>query len=376
MMSGLPTRMKSYSDYAGVSIPLCGDFEQAGTSKSTAPWSKSSQISPTTLSLEIKHFLEYMTPSDREIAIRQDVISRFTTLIESINDTVTTYVDVKSLYPKILRSGFASRVETVFLASIPVIKVTDKLTGIEIDLSDGGSRGINATNAVLKWMKKDEEIVKMLFFVVKTFLMVRRCGSTYTGGINSYVLVWMIVAWVNLEWPKIKGKQTPHKADDEDHLSSIMSSFGNLSIYANTYPTDRTSISPSYTGHSLQSYYGEALKGFLSFYGHHFDYHSCAIIIEPKPFYTTKTSVYSKYNTQRYLLCIVDPADASVDMGSKAYGINHVKASFQDAYSVISKSGHSNGSLTVMLGGEFTTFVKKRQEIAKCADRLAVLDPS
>lgn len=346
-----------------------------------------------------------MTPSAQEVAIRKDLVHRFTTLVETLDSTVTVlpvglyvmglflptsnidmvlrrcsglsfYTGVLTLYPKILRSGFSSGIVTVFNASVPVMKITDKLTGIEIDLSGADSHSIKATDAVVKWMKKDTEIVKMLVFVVKTFLMVRKCGTTYTGGVNSYVLVWMVVAWVNLEWRKRTRTQVQPSSTGEENVSSLMTSFGNLSLQRSTtssassalVSTRQSSFPTTQNIPTADPDYGEALKGFLSFYAQHFDYRSHAIIIEPEPRYKAKTSAYLHYPTQQFLLSIFDPADATVDMGSKAYGINHIKASFQEAYSTISNSGSAvqrGRPLSIMLGGDFTKFVEKRARITR-----------
>ena len=79
---------------------------------------------------------------------------------------------------------------------------------------------------------------------------------------------------------------------------------------------------------------------------------------------------YSRYLTQRYLLSIYDPADTFIDMGSKAYGIKHIQASFRSAYQSLAnleakrKSGQwvgEAGILGSVLGGDYTKFVEKRR---------------
>ena len=144
-----------------------------------------------------------------------------------------------------------------------------------------------------------------------------RCGTTYTGGINSYALFWMVVAWVKLEMPKKKPVMGVSSYD------SLITALGGLSMSKeNTATSELTSNSE---GVDL----GELLMNFLKFYGEEFDYER-NVIIAPRPCYCTKAYGYSRYPiTQRYLLSIYDPANTSIDMGSKAYGIKHIQASFK-----------------------------------------------
>jgi non-canonical poly(A) RNA polymerase PAPD5/7 len=183
---------------------------------------------------EIRTFMRYIEPTPQEVRMRMGLVQRFTKLITCFNmnasvQPVGSYVtglyfptsdidmviskkasDGRSshailfiLIGKIRHSGFASRVEDVLQARVPLIRITDKITGIQIDLTAADTHAVNATEAVQKWLQLSSP-AKPLLFAVKMFLSVRRCGTTYTGGIDSYVLFWMVVAWVELEMPKKK----------------------------------------------------------------------------------------------------------------------------------------------------------------------------
>ena len=260
------------------------------------------------------------------------------------------------LIRKIRESGFASKVEDVLRASVPLIRITDKITGIQIDLTAADTHAFKATEAVQEWLQHSSP-AKPLLFVVKMFLSIRRCGTTYTGGINSYALFWMVVAWVKLEMPKKKPVMGVSNYD------SMITALGGLSM-----SKKNTAISSSNSeGVDL----GELLMEFLKFYGEKFDYERNAIKIAPRPGYCTKTYGYSRYPiTQRYLLSIYDPANTSIDMGSKAYGIKHIQASFKSAYQSLvdleSKRKSDRwvgeaGILGSVLGGDYTKFVEKRR---------------
>ena len=326
-----------------------------------------------------------MEPTSQEVRMRKDLVRRFTKLITSFNmnasirpvgsyvtglyfpssdiDMVITFRGYSSrlytLLGKIRESGFASKIEDVLHASVPLIRITDKITGIQIDLTASDIHAVKATEAVQEWLQHSSP-AKPLLFVVKMFLSIRRCGTTYTGGINSYALFWMVVAWVKLEMPKI----SPVKSfSDYDSLTMAL---GGLSMPSKENAV--TSSSSNFDGVDL----GELLMKFLKFYGEEFDYERNSIEIAPTPGYRAKTfgySSYSRYPTQRYLLSIYDPANTSIDMGSKAYGIKHIQASFKSAYQslVILESKRKSGGwvgeagmLGSVLGGDYTKFVEKR----------------
>ena len=330
--------------------------------------------------------MRYMEPTSQEVRMRKDLVQRFTKLITSFKMDVsvrpvgsyvtglylptsdidmvitslrrtrinsTDYLSLYKLINKIRNSGFASQVEDVLRASVPLIRITDKITGIQIDLTAADTHAVKATEAVQKWLQHSSP-AKPLLFVVKMFLSIRRCGTTYTGGINSYALFWMVVAWVKLEMPK---KKPMISFSDYDSLTTTL---GGLSMSKENAAASSSDLE----GVDL----GELLMEFLKFYGEEFDYERNAIEIAPTPSYSTKPYCYSL--TQSYLLSIYDPANTSIDMGSKAYGIKHIQESFKSAYQRLvyleskRKSGRRVGEAGILgsvLGGDYTKFVEKRR---------------
>jgi len=381
MMEGRPTRSKSGGDYFGSTIPPCGDYGTREGKVPRPPWLPAGKS--ISLDEEIRNFMRYMEPTSQEVRMRKDLVQRFTKLITSFNmnasirpvgsyvtglylptsdiDMVITFGDYSSrlytLLGKIRESRFASRIEDVLQASVPLIRITDKITGIQIDLTASDTHAVKATEAVQEWLQHSSP-AKPLLFVVKMFLSIRRCGTTYTGGINSYALFWMVVAWVKLEMPK---KNSVKSFSDYNSLTMTL---GGLSISSKENAATSSSNSE---GVDL----GELLMRFLKFYGEEFDYERNSINIAPKPGYCIKTIGYSRYPiTQLYLLSIYDPANTYIDMGSKAYGIRHIQASFKSAYQSLAdleskrKSGGwvgEAGLLGSVLGGDYTKFVEKRR---------------
>lgn len=382
---------------------------------------------------EITKFMLYIQPTKQEISVRDDLVNRFTRLIASFKTNATvrpvgsyvtglfiptsdidmvlvfneargsslfsTYpsyakMELSSILYKLQGSGFASKVENVLQATVPLIRITDKKTGIEIDLTAADTHGIKATKAVQKWTSgEDAEIIKILVTVVKMFLSIRRCGTTYTGGLNSYVLVWMVVAWVHLEWKGNKPQSfaitdyNPALNPALDRQERQAAAFDRMILKLQTInlgSTQRLPPKPIATSsaraasqkHPPPTDFGKILLQFFQFYGSQFDYYTRAIQIEPRPAYVAKILPYSRYVTQRYLLAIFDPADDLIDMGSKAYGIKNVQESFREAYALISETerqygglvigrGRTRGLLGDVLGGDFTNFDAKRARILR-----------
>ncbi|KAF8196974.1 hypothetical protein BJ912DRAFT_1056063 [Pholiota molesta] len=388
MKAGRPTRTKSAGDYIGQPMSACGDFAKSSSRSSMqSPWLLPASGSACSLHDEITKFMSYMEPTASEKAMRQDLVRRFTNLIASFGMDATvrpvgSYVtdlylptsdidmvltvpghtysflsgsDLRRVLNKIQCSGFASEVKSVLHATVPLIRIKDKVTGIEIDLTAADTHGIKATEAVQKWMQNDMEIIKMLVTVVKMFLLIRRCGTTYTGGVNSYVLVWMVVAWVHLEW------------NTKTNTASTSTTTGRVHTSETTIGAPMKETTPPVD-------FGRVLEEFLDFYGNKFDYYERAIEIEPRPSYRTKIYSYSQYPiTQSYSLSIFDPADRTIDMGAKAYGIKHVQASFRRAHKLLverqssDRAAKSKGSrssiLGEILGGDFTNFEARRKKL-------------
>ncbi|KAF8535961.1 hypothetical protein BDD12DRAFT_750086 [Trichophaea hybrida] len=361
LMEGRPSRMKSASDYTGIPIPVCGEYANHTYGDTRTPW-LSEGTEEESLHDEIVAFILYMTPTQSEIKMRQDLVARFSKLITTLKpgakvQPIGSYVTglflptsdidlvltppprhfgsaklfLMTLESEIYSTRFASNIKAVLQASVPLLKITDAVTGIEIDLTiDQDGHGFRATQLMKTWIEDlDEEgILSALVLVMKQFLGMRKLATTYTGGVNSYLLVWLVVSWMKLEYPK-----------EED----LMNANGIINL-------------------------GAILISFLKFYGQYFDYTTTVINLQPTPFYGRKTYVFSRYGPiHQYLLSLKDPANESIDLGQKAYAIKHVQSSFREAVKDLQvgmRIGYAGlgegGVLGQLLGGDYNTFLTKR----------------
>ncbi|KAF5319580.1 hypothetical protein D9619_008493 [Psilocybe cf. subviscida] len=373
MQSSLPTRTKSWTNYVGAVMKPC-NF--ASAEPDPAPWLQIVEADTTFQSIdrEIHNFMEYMKPTPEELAAREDLVRRFQLFIQShfkngmgvtpFGSYVTglylpsSDIDIVLTLPRIgpsakvqlgailaavKASGFASKVDDVLKATVPLIRIKDEITSIDIDLTASDGHALRSTAAVQKWLREETELKRALIFVLKRFLATRRCGTTYTGGINSYLLVWLVVAWVSIEWPKVKAfapihpppaSSTAHQTGtDSTSTEALSETLGDLNIQ-NSSPKSNAHEGEAIFPAHLIPLYTHALLHFFKFYGRTFRYHQQAIEIEPRPHLKRKIVTHE----QPYLLSICDPADPSIDMGSKSYGIKHVQATFVDAYARLQKA--------------------------------------
>jgi non-canonical poly(A) RNA polymerase PAPD5/7 len=353
---------------------------------------------------EVEHFMAYMKPTNEEAALRKDLVGRFTRLLRKLAPGTALHVvgssatglyfptsDIemviafpsrsasKNIRPAlaileddIRKSRFSSRAESDLQGAVPVLRITDASTGIDIVLKGSDERSVRAREVTKAWMDgEDGKVIGSLVMVLKLFLSIRRLGTSFTGGIDSKLLVWMVVAYVKLEMrksPWATSSAGGKAARRARLISQVSSSTGGSS---NNGPGDSMDL-------------GEAFLGFLRFYGQEFDYTSKAIIFTStsvccplKPSMLGPAAFSPDRPEQEYLLCLTDPADSAVDIGAKAYSIKHVRETFRDAYvSVLALvegtatrdelvKARFEGILGSCLGGDYSRFISKRKRIIK-----------
>ncbi|KAH6905153.1 poly(A) polymerase Cid14 [Coprinopsis sp. MPI-PUGE-AT-0042] len=409
LMNGIPSHTQRCKDYVGFPVPPCGEWAlPLGASISPPLWSTATAkgVHPYSLHTEIENFLGYIRPRREEALARADLLDRFTSLVEQLSPGAslqpfgssitglnfpTSDIDIAVTFPpseapnalalipaarqsladlevKLRESGFAGKIEPILRASTPLLRVTDAMTGIQIDLTaSSDDHGIRSTKVLLRWLEgEDGALIKSLVKVLKVLLATRRLGTTFTGGVNSYLLTLMVIVWVTLELPMMVAPFS-HRV-----LNPVLEE---LRRQGNPFAE---CLSPpeasSWKGVNL----GFALKALLKFYGQDFDASTKTIRYTPATgfFYGTKAA-RSPNAIQGFLLSISDPADPSIDVGAKAYAIKHVQASFMDAWQTLRRveSGtgvtkiaewrnvNVRGILAYALGGDYSTMEDKRKRM-------------
>ncbi|KAF2361044.1 PAP/25A-associated [Trinorchestia longiramus] len=183
-------------------------------------------------------------------------------------------------------------------ASVPIVKLTDALTDVKVDISFNMSSGVNSARLIKQYKKTHPELCKLVM-VLKQFLLQRDLNEVFTGGISSYCLILMVVSFLQLH------PRREHHACDGNEL--------NL---------------------------GVLLLEFLELYGRHFNYFKTGIRVKGGGAYISKDQVQRELSDGQRpsLLCIEDPLIRGNDIGRSSYGIMQVKQAFEYAYIVLAQA--------------------------------------
>ena len=313
-----------------------------------APWAPGPYLqSNFTLRLheELLDFCSYVAPKPDEQLMREELIARLTGLAHeafpnapslqlkpfgsyatnlylpiSDIDLVLTGVDphhatnptmdkgknsALGMLEKTMRQkGNASYLEYISKARIPILKLTDKLTGVKIDICYEIEGGLKAAEFILQKQQQLAALRPITLFL-KYFLHCRILNDTYKGGIGSFMLQLMLI----------------------NHLQDL-----DARQRLNTPSTNL----------------GMILMSFLECFGISLNYKNAGLLIShPAPVGNTSsrqhmsTSFFNKekkgwFNAGRpYLLSIENPLDSSHDVGSNSYLILRVRRALQFAYQTL-----------------------------------------
>ena len=279
------------------------------------PWkTKQYSCDPTGLHEEVNDFYEYMKPRPSDIRMRMDVISRAmntvlyrypSARIEPFGSFITglflptsdmDMVVFCSPPPSLiaLKDDFQAydiAVEVMVLdkLSVPVLKYTDKATGVKVDISFNHSSGLVSVHAIQQFIQTFPFLPKLVL-LLKQFLVQRDLNEVYKGGISSYCLILLLVSFLQ--------RHPRHGGTD----------FSSANL-------------------------GELLIEFFELYGHQFNYMKTGIYVDNEGGYISKEDV----PTQDFLY-IRDPTDLSDNAAKNCFGMWQVKKEFEVAYKRLSSA--------------------------------------
>ncbi|KAL0968600.1 hypothetical protein UPYG_G00269040 [Umbra pygmaea] len=298
----------------------CGADGYTGT-----PW-KTRNYSAGILGLheEIQDFYSYMSPRPEEERMRREVVQRIERVIKDLWPTADVQVfgsfstglylptsDIDLVVFGKFKEGDSlplwrleealkkhnvveeNSVKVLDKATVPIIKLTDSLTDVKVDISFNMKNAVKAA-ALIKDYKKKYPVLPQLVLVLKQFLLQRDMNEVFTGGISSYCLFLIAVSFLQL-----------HSREDP--------------------------CSPNANA-------GVLLIEFFELYGRHFNYLKTGIRIKDGGCYLSKDEV-QKNMLDGYtpsLLYIEDPLQPGNDVGRSSYGAMQVKQVFDYAYMVLS----------------------------------------
>ena len=278
------------------------------------------------LTMEMKDFVNYISPSSEEIVIRNKVVNTLKTQIalfwpgteahvfgSSATDLYLPGSDIDmvvlsdtgdyenrsrlyQLSSFLKAKKLATNVEVIASAKVPIIKFVDPDSNIHVDISFERKNGLDAARRIRKWLASTPGL-RELVLVVKQFLRSRKLNNVHVGGLGGYATIIICYHFLRLH-PKLS--------------TESMSSLDNL---------------------------GVLLIEFFELYGRNFSYDNLIISLDPKteePRYLPKGR-YSVLNTARNTFAIVvqDPADPNNNITRSSYNLRDLKKAFGGAYQLL-----------------------------------------
>jgi len=263
---------------------------------------------------EICDFYTYITPQQAEVDMRNRVISDVNSVINDVcphmkmeifgsfrtglylpsSDVDAVLIgkctDIPSLLFKLkhefLKRNIVERetLQVLDKAFVPIIKLTHRVIPIKVDISVNQRRGLDVVEYV-KGMMRKYPVLPKLIFVLKQFLVARDFNEVWYGGISSYALITMCIAF-------LIGNTQQRPRDDKTNV-------------------------------------GVLLNEFFELYGINLNYKSVAVRVREGPF-VMKGQLKAIHGWS--MLTVEDPLQSDNDLGRSSYNVLRIKDAFQIAY--------------------------------------------
>ncbi|KAI5776842.1 hypothetical protein EDC01DRAFT_636327 [Geopyxis carbonaria] len=369
---------KMNRDYIGVVLPLTNEYNPRMAGYPRAPWMKRGKLynkikdGLERLSVEIHDFLQYMSRTIEEIKGRDASTNLWTHAIESFfgdhKHQVHLYgsnatgiglpicdIDLMIVAPGVADSnpyklremrisvlyqiqeflyttGISNRLAVRDEAQIPLLEARDMQTSLEVDISFEEPHIVVSLEQVQNWkILYGEQDILALVIVIKHALGMRKLGlgsasTPYEGGIGSYVLLCMIVVYLDKN-QRETGKKAPY------------------------HPTHMATL----------------FLGFCKFWGVEFDYETCGVEINPPAVIPKSRGI------PPYIFEIRNPhpsASLSANIaGSYFYEVISTRISQQADSKNSSFGPNDTGILGLIIAGNYDVFEMRRKKIIEAADR-------
>ncbi|PAA54471.1 hypothetical protein BOX15_Mlig031810g1 [Macrostomum lignano] len=277
---------------------------------------------PQGLHEELLLFHQWMSPTPEEAVMRTQVVDRVRRLINQqwpearlelfgsfrtglylpLSDIdLVLFGDWESpplrRLARLLReSGSCGDIKVLDRASVPIVKATDAVTGLSVDISFNMPNSVRAAGLIQEFVQQFP-CLPHLVLVLKQFLLQRNLNEVWTGGISSYSLTLMIVSFL------------------QRHGSDLSRPVAELDL-------------------------GQLLVEFFELYGCRFDYMSTGIRVKDGGAHLPKEQLLRDMEPglRPSVLCIEDPLTPGNDIGRSSYGALQVQQAFQSAYWSLSSS--------------------------------------
>lgn len=146
------------------------------------------------------------------------------------------------------KNGFPAEgtVELILSAKVPIVKYTDKITGLRVDVSFENNTGLIANRTFQMW-KHQYPAMPILVTLIKQFLAMRGLNEPVNGGIGGFSVTCLVVSLLQL-MPQVQSGNMIA----EHHLGEILMEFFHL--YGNEFQAATTAIQIEPPGYVAKVY--------------------------------------------------------------------------------------------------------------------------
>ncbi|KAK9362509.1 hypothetical protein V1504DRAFT_474144 [Lipomyces starkeyi] len=303
-----------------------------------APWTVGHNYShepevTTWLHKEVQDFIDFVSPDDEQVERRASTVDRVQKCVKGLWNDATVcvfgsyatnlylpdsdidivivsdsgqYDNRSSLYQlaNALKSAkIAINVEVIAKARVPIIKFTDRISVVNVDISFERYGGVVAANTILHWVAARPGL-RELVMIIKYFLAKRDLNSVPNGGLGGFAVVCMVLSFFQMH-PKIaSGEILP-----EENL-------------------------------------GVLLIQFLELYGKNFNYDVVGISVTGNGSYFDKNRDNVLENRNRYSLAIRDPNDPTNNISRGTYNLRNIRRAFGGAYDILTTQCYEMDALS------------------------------
>ena len=229
-------------------------------------------------------------------------------------------------------------VSPVTRAKVPIVKFTDKKTGIKVDISFENKSGLVANATFHNW-KVRYPAMPVIVVLIKQLLAMRDLNEVFTGGLGGFSIICLVVSMMQM-MPEIQsGSMDP------------------------------------------QQHYGDLLLNFLDLYGSKLDIRTTGIEMNPPGYFDKIGNPRQMQNLET--LTIIDPNRADNDISGGSRNIESVLSCFHSAHAEIQRrlaqihSGYDieDSILGRILGGNYSPFIRQRNNFSLIQRGLVVNPP-
>ncbi|ORY98934.1 hypothetical protein BCR43DRAFT_513084 [Syncephalastrum racemosum] len=286
-------------------------------------WDPSTIPAPLTatkmLQHEMKHVLHYLEPKPHEVKLREYLLFKLKSVIQStfpqsevvvfgshatglyladsdidicIRDYVETKRGLRMLERKFTEKGLCQSHQLILKAKIPIMKMVDSLTELQVDISFAKpSDPENTSVAYIKEKAAEYPVLRPLTLLLKQMLASRKLNEVFHGGLGGYAIVCMVISFL---------QRHPHT--DLDMMENPMENIGTLFLQM------------------------------IQLYGANFNFPEVGIDVEDRGRYFYKDGDGDYARSSRPVYTINDPTQWRNDLGVKSYQAEQVQEVMEIVY--------------------------------------------